>query len=168
MSSPFHEHPEMPNFNGWPFIVAVIGGSKCSDEDYSAAETVGRLIAEKKGIVICGGLSGVMEAVCKGASEAGGVTIGILPGPRIEEANPYVNIPVATGMGIGRNIIIIRTARSVIAVGGKYGTLSEIAFALQLGTPVFTLNSWNVIPGVVPVSTPEEAVERAFSWHVQI
>ncbi len=167
MLSLFPEHPGMPNFNGTPFIVAVVGGSKCSAEDYSAAETVGKLIAEKKGIVICGGLSGVMEAVCKGASRAGGVAIGVLPGPRIEEANPYVTIPIATGMGIGRNIIIIRTARSVIAVGGKYGTLSEIAYALQLGTPVFTLNSWNVIPGVVPVSTPEEAVERAFSWHVQ-
>ncbi|RMF60658.1 MAG: TIGR00725 family protein [Calditrichaeota bacterium] len=157
----------MPNFNGSPFIIGVIGGSICSDEDRTAAETVGRLIAKRKGLIICGGLGGVMEAVCKGASEEGGLTIGILPGARIEEANPYVSIPIATGMGIGRNIIIVRTARSVIAIGGKYGTLSEIAYALQLGLPVFTLNSWNVIPGVIPVTTPEEAVDRAFAWHLQ-
>lgn len=144
-------------------IIAVIGGSECSQADYAVAETVGRLIAERGGIVICGGLSGVMEAACKGACEAGGLTIGILPGNHIEDANPYVKIPVATGMGIGRNIVIIRTAAAVIAVDGRYGTLSEIAYALQLNKPVFGLNSWNEVPGVAAVDTPGEAVERVFA-----
>jgi uncharacterized protein (TIGR00725 family) len=143
-------------------IIAVIGGGECSDSDYATAETVGRLIAENGGIVICGGLYGVMEAACKGAYQAGGLTIGILPSGDIVEANPYVKIPVATGMGIGRNIVIIRTARAVIAVNGKYGTLSEIAYALQLKKPVFGLNSWNEIPGIAAVQSPEEAVQRAF------
>lgn len=104
-----------------------------------------------------------MEAACRGAAEAGGTTIGILPGGDCLEANPYVTVPVATGMGVGRNIVIIRTARALIAIDGKYGTLSEIAYALQLHKPVFSLNSWNDIPGVVPVGSPEEAVERAFA-----
>ncbi len=144
-------------------IIAVIGGGECSQADYAAAETVGRLIAERGGIVICGGLSGVMEAACKGACEAGGLTVGILPGNQVEDANPYVKIPVATGMGIGRNIVIIRTAAAVIAVDGRYGTLSEIAYALHLNKPVFGLNSWNEVPGVAAVNTPGEAVERAFA-----
>lgn len=143
-------------------IIAVIGGSACSESDYTAAETVGKLIAREGGVVICGGLSGVMEAACKGAFEAGGLTIGILPSGEISDANRFVKIPVATGMGIGRNIIIIRTAQVVIAVDGKYGTLSEIAYALQLNKPVFGLHSWNDIPGVVKVSSPEEAVKKAF------
>ena len=143
-------------------IIAVIGGSECSADDYTAAETVGRLIAEKGGIVICGGLYGVMEAACKGAYEAGGLTIGILPSGDITDANLYVKIPVATGMGIGRNIVIIRTAQAVIAVDGRYGTLSEIAYALQLNKPVFGINSWSDIPGPIAVNSPEEAVKKAF------
>lgn len=144
-------------------IIAVIGGSECSQADYAAAEAVGRLIAERGGIVICGGLFGVMEAACKGACEAGGLTIGILPGNHVEDANPYVKIPVVTGMGIGRNIVIIRSAAAVIAVDGRYGTLSEIAYALHLNKPVFGLNSWNEVPGVAAVDTPGEAVERVFA-----
>ncbi len=143
-------------------IFAVIGGSKCSTEDYTHAESVGRLIAENGGAMICGGGSGVMEAACKGAKNAGGIAIGILPGSDIRDANPYVTVPIATGMGVGRNIIIIRSAQAVIAVDGKYGTLSEIAYALQLGKPVFALNSWNEIPGVQAVSSPEAAVKNAF------
>ena len=145
-----------------PPLIAVIGGSNCSEEDYAHAETVGRLIAENGGAVVCGGGGGVMEAACKGAKNAGGVAIGILPGSDIREANPYVTTPIATGMGVGRNIIIIRSAQAVIAVDGKYGTLSEIAFALQFGKPVFALNSWNDIPGVQIVASPEAAVKKAF------
>lgn len=151
----------LDNMAGAEKLIAVIGGSECSPSDYAAAETVGRLITENDGIVICGGMSGVMEAVCKGAFRAGGLTIGILPSADIEDANPYVKIPVATGMGIGRNIIVIRTAQAVIAVDGKYGTLSEIAYALQLGKPVFGLNSWSEIPGMIAVKSPEEAVKKA-------
>ncbi len=103
-----------------------------------------------------------MEAVCRGAREAGGTTVGILPTDTVDEANPYVDIPVATGMGIGRNIIIVRTARVCIAIDGRYGTLSEIAYALQLGKPVITLNAWDEVPGVLRATSPEEAVELAF------
>lgn len=144
-------------------IIGVIGGNYCSEADALAAEAVGRRIAEKGAMLICGGGQGIMEAACRGAAEAGGTTIGILPGGDCREANPYVTVPVATGMGIGRNIVIIRSARALIAIDGKYGTLSEIAYALQLHKPVFSLNSWTDIPGVVAVASPEEAVERAWA-----
>ena len=144
-------------------LIAVIGGGSCLSEDYSIAVEVGKLLAEKNIGVICGGMSGIMEAACKGAREAGGVAIGILPGNDPSEANQYVTIPIATGLGIGRNIIIIRSASACIAVNGKYGTLSEIAYALQLGKPVITLNSWNEIPGTIQSSSAEEAVNLAIS-----
>jgi len=144
-------------------LIAVIGGSSCSPEDYSLAEKVGRLLAKKDIGIICGGMSGVMEAVCKGAHEAGGITIGILPGNDPADANQYVAIPIVTGMGISRNIIIVRSADACIAISGKYGTLSEIAYALQLGKPVITLNSWNEIPGTTPSSSAEDAVNLAIS-----
>lgn len=143
-------------------LIAVVGGSQCSPADYQAAAEVGRLIACRGGIVICGGLSGVMEAACRGAVEAGGMTVGVLPGEEPDQANQFVTIPIVTGIGIARNIIIVRSAGALIAVDGKYGTLSEIAFALQLGKPVFCLNSWNTLPGVTPVDSPTEAVEKAF------
>ncbi len=144
-------------------IIGVIGGKQCTAEDYVHAVTVGRLIAEHGAVLVCGGRDGVMEAVCKGTREAGGIAVGILPGDDIREANPYVNVPIATGFGIGRNIVIIRTAQAVIAIDGSYGTLSEIAYALQLGKPVFALHSWNEIPGVQVVSSPEEAVHKALA-----
>ncbi|NOX38329.1 MAG: TIGR00725 family protein [Calditrichaeota bacterium] len=144
-------------------IIGVLGGGQCDAETYEQARRVGQEIARRGGRVVCGGLFGVMEAVCRGAREAGGTTIGILPTDQITDANPYVDIPIATGMGIGRNIIIVRTAQVCIAINGGYGTLSEIAYALQLGKPVITLNSWDDIPGVIPAATPEEAVTLAFN-----
>jgi len=143
-------------------FIGVFGGNECSDEIYQQAWEVGQLIARRNGVVVCGGLYGVMEAVCKGASEEGGMTIGILPGEEIYSANPYVQIPVATGMGIGRNIIIARTTQVCIAIDGRYGTLSEIAYALQLGKPVIGLSLWLDIPGVVIARNPDEAVKLAF------
>ena len=140
-------------------IIAVIGGSQCTPEAYSQGVEVGRMLAENGISVICGGLFGIMEAACKGAYEAGGITIGILPGSDLEEANEYVTIPIATGMGIGRNIVIIRSASACIAIDGKYGTLSEIAYALQLQKPVITLNSWEQVPETIPARTAKEAVE---------
>jgi len=139
-------------------LIAVIGGSECSADDYALGEKVGRLLVERGMSIICGGQSGIMEAACKGAVHAGGVTIGILPGNDPGEANQFVTIPIATGMGIGRNIIIIRSAGACIAIDGRYGTLSEIAYALQLQKSVITLNSWNQIPGTIQASTAEEAV----------
>jgi len=142
-------------------IIAVIGGKDVSEKHLRWAERVGQLIAERGGILITGGLSGVMEAASKGAISAGGITVGILPTERIEDANSFVKIPVATGLGIARNTIIARTAQAMIAIGGQYGTLSEIAFGLQLGKPVIGLGSWQ-IKGMLQAETPEEAVKLVF------
>jgi uncharacterized protein (TIGR00725 family) len=135
--------------------IAVIGRGDCSSEEYEAAETIGYLIAGNREIVCCGGLGGVMEAVCKGAKDAGGTTVGILPGTG--EGNPYLDVVVRTGMGHARNVILIASADAVIAVGGGYGTLSEIAVALKTNKPVFGFRTWK-IDGVMACATPEEAV----------
>jgi len=144
-------------------IIGLIGGGVCSPEIEKIAKKVGRCIAERGGILVCGGLGGVMEAGCKGAKEAGGMTIGILPGMNPNDANEYVDIPIATGVGYARNIIIVNTSDAVIAVDGKFGTLSEIAFCLQFGVPVIGLLSWEIDPSIIPAKTPEQAVEIAFS-----
>jgi uncharacterized protein (TIGR00725 family) len=141
-------------------IIGVIGGSAGDEKIRKTAYEVGRLVAEAGALLICGGLSGVMEAACRGAQEAGGTTIGILKGQSITDANPYVDIPIATGLGHGRNLIIINTAHALIAVSGRYGTLSEIAFAIQSGKPVFGLGTWD-IEGVIKCSIPDEAVKMA-------
>jgi uncharacterized protein (TIGR00725 family) len=144
-------------------LIGVIGGSRCSSEEYHVAEQVGTLIARGGAALICGGKEGVMEAACRGASTENGLTIGILPSDDIAEANRFVTIPIATGMGIGRNIIIVRTAQVLIAVDGQYGTLSEIAYAKQLNKQVIALKPWLEIPGVQVVDTPQQAVELAYS-----
>lgn len=122
------------------------------------AEQVGRLIACHNATLVCGGMGGVMEAACKGAREAGGRTIGILPD--IGNGNPYLDVVIRTGLGHARNVVVVQSADAVIAIGGSHGTLSEIAIALKLKKPVFGINSWE-IEGVVPCSGAEEAVERA-------
>lgn len=139
------------------FLIAVIGGRKADKTLKKEAEAVGRLIAEKGGILVCGGMHGIMEAVSKGAKQAGGLTVGILPQDHKRDANPYIDIPIATGLGIGRNVVIARTADALIAIGGEYGTLSEIAFGLQMGKPVVGIRSWD-IKGVIPAKNAEEAV----------
>ncbi len=142
-------------------IIGVIGAGSADEKTLRAAETVGRLIAKKGAILVCGGLGGVMEAAAKGAKAEGGTTIGILPQTGKESSNPYIDIPVATGFGEGRNVVIVRTADALIAVGGEYGTLSEIAFALKMGKTVVGLNTWD-IKGVIKAASEEEAVEKAF------
>jgi len=133
------------------------------------AEAVGRVLAEAGAILVCGGRGGVMAAACRGARAAGGLTIGVLPGNSAAEANPYVDIPIVTGMGEARNVIIVRTAQAVIAVGGEFGTLSEIAFALKLGRTVVGLGTWELSKGgrlvrdILVASTPEEAVRLALT-----
>ena len=139
-------------------LIAVIGAGECDEEVYNQATELGQLLGESDFAVICGGLGGVMEAVCKGAKSVNGTTIGVLPGNESDEANEYIDIPIATGMGIGRNIILIRSAKAIIAVNGKYGTLSEIAYALQLNKPVIGLNTWDVSENIVKVNTPNQAV----------
>lgn len=143
-----------------PFI-AIIGAGRANEYLMKIAETCGSLIAKRGAVLLCGGLGGVMEAAAKGASLAGGITVGILPGDSRESANPYIDIPIATGFGEGRNIIIVRSADGFIAIGGEFGTLSEIAFALKAGKPVIGIDTWD-IKGVLKASTPEVAVEKLF------
>ncbi len=140
-------------------LIGVIGSHDCDQETYDRAVTVGKLLAERGWGVICGGLSGVMEAVCKGASDAGGLTVGVLPGEDPQSANPYVQVRIATGMSIARNVIIVRSSSAVIAMSGGAGTLSEIAHCLQLGVPVVGLYTHD--QDLVHVTTPEEAVDQA-------
>jgi uncharacterized protein (TIGR00725 family) len=140
--------------------VAVVGPGEASGPEIAAAEAIGRGLAEAGAAVVCGGLGGVMEAACHGAVENGGLTIGILPGGDREAANPWVSVAIPTGLGELRNGLIVRAADAVVAVGGAYGTLSEIALALKTGVPVIGVETWQ-IDGVRSVGSPEEAVELA-------
>jgi uncharacterized protein (TIGR00725 family) len=140
--------------------IAVIGGSRPGRQALDAAFEVGRLIARAGAVIICGGLGGVMEAASRGAREEGGFVVGILPGGSPADANPWVDLPVATGMGYTRNALVVMNADAVVAVDGEYGTLSEIAYGLIHGKRVVGLGTWDV-RGVVTAATPEEAVRRA-------
>ena len=142
-------------------IVGVIGASQPSAEGLRLAEAVGREIAVAGATLVCGGLGGVMEAASKGAAEAGGDVLGILPGADKSSANPYVSLPVPTNMGHARNVIIAHTADVLIAVEGEYGTLSEAAIGLKLGKPVFVLPGGPELAGTVAVDSPETAVAFA-------
>jgi hypothetical protein len=149
--------------------VGVIGTGEYQEPYYSYAYEAGRLIAEKGGIVVCGGLYGVMEAVCKGAKEAGGISVAILPGSARSEANPYASVVIPTGLGEMRNAIIVRASDAVLAIGGGFGTLSEIGFALKTGKKVVLLKSWqcksiteDFEKRVIIAGSIEEAVEKIF------
>ncbi len=144
-------------------IIAVVGAGTCPEDLAKLAEEVGREVARKGAILVCGGLSGVMTEAAKGAKEIGGVTIGILPGPKTSDANEFIDFPIATNMGQARNSIIVHTADVLIAIGGGYGTLSEIALALKIGKSVVALQPQYQIPGVVIVQTPVEAVDEALT-----
>ncbi|MDI6739503.1 MAG: TIGR00725 family protein [Candidatus Edwardsbacteria bacterium] len=145
-----------------PIRIGVIGAADGTARQTRIAEEAGKLIAERGGILVCGGMSGVMEAACRGASLAGGITVGILPGGSAAEGNDYVSIPVLTGMGYARNALVVRTSQAVIAIGGRYGTLSEIAYAAQFGIPVIGLSTWKIRAPIRHVRTPQEAVTLAF------
>jgi len=148
--------------------IGVIGERHASAEMLAAAEAVGREIARRGGILICGGMEGVMEAASRGAALEGGIVVGILPGSSAASGNDFVTVPIVTGMGEARNVIIARTAEALIAVGGAFGTLSEIAYALQFGVPVIGLGTWELRrPGLAgdPIrraSTPQVAVDWAW------
>lgn len=151
-------------------IVGVIGGSKPDPDHQRLAEEVGAEIAKRGAAVVCGGLTGVMESVCKGARSQGGLTIGIIPSNFKEDANPYVQIPIVTGMGMGRNVMLVMTADVLIAIGGEFGTLSEIAHALNIGKTVIGLRTWKLenahpkpIPNLVETDSPKKAVELALN-----
>ena len=142
--------------------VAVVGASEPTDADMRDAEQVGRLLAQRGAIVVCGGRGGVMAAAAKGACEAGGTVVGMLPGEGRDDANRWVTVSIPTGMGELRNGLIVRAAEAMIAVGGSYGTLSEIALALRGDLKVYGLHTWE-IDGIEQVASPEDAVERALA-----
>ena len=148
--------------------IAVVGGSGATAPVLAAAEAVGAALASAGAVVVCGGLGGVMTAVCRGAKSAGGLTVGILPGSAPSAANPWVDVAVATGLGEARNVLVVGSAAAVVAVDGEYGTLSEIALALRAGTPVVGVGTWSLTrpdgradPGIVPVEDPREAAALA-------
>lgn len=148
-------------------VVSVIGGAPCTEEEAAHAREVGERLARAGAILVCGGLGGVMEAACEGAAAAGGVTVGLLPGEDPAEANRHVTVPIATGLGHARNLLVASAGQAVIAVGGGAGTLSEIAFARVRGRPVIGLGSWRLDEGRLPgggipvAASPEEAVRLA-------
>jgi uncharacterized protein (TIGR00725 family) len=150
-------------------VIAVIGDSSCSSGEAKLAETVGELLAQQDVTIVCGGLGGVMEAACRGAKSKGGLTVGILPGQDSSTANPWVGVPVVTGLGEARNVVVVKSAQAVIAIGGRYGTLSEIAFALKNGVPVIGLNTWSLSrngeedDSIVRVQSAVDAVNKAIS-----
>jgi len=146
-----------------PFaIIGVAGGAVCSKTAGENAREVGRLIAKRGAALVCGGLGGVMEEAARGACEEGGLTIGLLPGSNRKEASEYIKLPVVTGMGHARNVILAHTAQALIAVEGQYGTLSEISIALKLGKPVACIGGWDAVEGVISAATPKEAIEKVF------
>lgn len=153
-------------------FIGVIGDGTCPPEVAEMAESVGFELARKGCTLVCGGLGGVMEAACRGAKRFGGTTVGILPGDARKMSNAYVDIPVVTGLGEARNVIVVKSSQAVIAIGGRYGTLSEIAFALKLGIPVVGLDTWelrrggDVDPGIVQARSAQEAVELAVAMAI--
>jgi len=145
-----------------PIRVAVVGAGICGDDMLALAEEVGRALARAGAVLICGGLGGVMEGAARGAAGEGGLTIAFLPGTDARNANPFIRVPLATGLGEGRNVLVARTAEAVIAIGGEWGTLSEVAFARKVGVPVVLLQPGLTAHLDLPVAnTAQEAVDRA-------
>jgi uncharacterized protein (TIGR00725 family) len=143
-------------------IIAVIGGSEVDRKDLKIAEEVGSLIGKKGAVLITGGMGGVMEAASRGAKQSGGLVIGILPTADRESANPYVDIPILTGLGEVRNTIIARTCDCAIAISGKYGTLSEIAYCMMFKKPVIGIHTWKINAPIIKAKTAQEAIDIAF------
>ena len=147
--------------------IGVIGPATAGAETLAAAEEVGVEIARREAILVCGGLGGVMEAAARGAKRGGGLTIGILPGFNAEEANPFIDVPVVTGLGEARNVLVVRSSSAVIAIAGSYGTLSEIALALKCGISIVGMGTWKIRspegdePPIIHTNSPQQAVELA-------
>ena len=140
-------------------VVSVIGGRHCTREVEQIAIKLGKKLAKVVDILVCGGLSGTMKAICQGFKGGAGLTIGIIPSYDKNDANKFVDIVIPTGLGLARNVLVVKSADVVIALPGEAGTLSEIAYCLQFGIPVISLQSWD-IPGIIKVKTVEEAVEK--------
>lgn len=148
-------------------VIAVVGAGKCSKKLRDMAEEVGRIVAENGGVIVCGGLGGIMEGAAKGAKEAGGVTIGIIPSEQKQDANEYIDYIIPSGLGEARNILVVRTADVIVAFPGKYGTLSEMAFALQSGKPLISVNAWKLGDDIIQAETPKEAAEIALKMALE-
>ncbi|HID27098.1 MAG TPA: TIGR00725 family protein [Methanosarcinales archaeon] len=142
--------------------IGVIGAGTCSDTLAEVAQEIGYNIAKRGAILVCGGLGGVMEAAAHGAKLAGGTTIGILPGYNKEDANPYVDIVIVTGISHARNVLVVRSSDAIIAMKGSYGTLSEIAFALKMEKPIITIKGYWNLDGMIIAENPRAAVDLAF------
>ena len=142
-------------------IIGVIGASIAEVKDENIAYEIGQEIALEGYMLLCGGMGGIMEAACRGAKSNNGTTIGILPGENSSDANKYIDIPIVTGISHARNIIIVRSCDVIIAVGGEFGTLSEIAFALKLNKPVIGINTWNVSESIIKADNAKQAVAKA-------
>jgi uncharacterized protein (TIGR00725 family) len=140
-------------------VIGVIGARNCSKEMEQIAIKLGKKLTKVADILVCGGLGGTMEAVCQGFSAEGGLTIGIIPSYDKNDTNPFVDIVIPTGLGLARNVLVVKSADIVVALPGKAGTLSEIAYCMQFGIPVISLKSWDV-PGVIKVKTVEGAVKK--------
>ena len=143
--------------------IGIIGSSRPSPEGARLAEAVGRLLGRAGVILVCGGLGGVMEAAARGAAAGGALTVGLLPGTQAEDANPYIALPLPTGLSYARNILVVRASQALIAIEGGYGTLSEIALALALGVPVIGLNAAYEDPKTRRAGSAEEAVKLALA-----
>jgi uncharacterized protein (TIGR00725 family) len=153
-------------------FIGVIGASQPPDELLPIAEKVGEEIAKRGGVLICGGMGGIMEYASKGAKMAGGTTIGILPTMTRDSANPYIDIPIVTGIGYARNIIVVLSSEAIIAIGGAYGTLTELAYALHFNIPVVGIRTWRLeseftdVKGIIYADKPEEAVRIAMEVEI--
>ena len=140
-------------------IVGVIGGHKCTKEVEQLAQNLGQNLAKVVHVLVCGGVGGIMKAVCQGFRAEGGLTIGIIPSYNKDDANEYVDIAIPTGLGLARNVLVVKSADIIVALPGEAGTLSEIAYALQFGIPIISLKSWD-IPGVGKATTIEEVIAQ--------
>ena len=149
--------------------IAVVGPGDAGEPELALAETAGAEVAAAGAVLVCGGLGGVMEAACRGARSRGGTTVGLLPGSDRSAANGWVQIAIPTGLGEMRNALVVRSADALVAVGGGWGTLSEIALALKAGRPVFGIGSWELardgqaVKGIVAMDSPAEAVAAALA-----
>jgi uncharacterized protein (TIGR00725 family) len=142
-----------------PHYIGVIGAGTCPDATYELARNLGSEIGKKRWTLICGGLGGVMEGAARGCLEAGGLTVGLLPGLTRQSANPFIQVPIATGLGEGRNLLVVRASDLLVSIAGGYGTLSEIAMALKIEKPVIGLETWQEITGIRHVTDYQEAIK---------
>jgi len=139
--------------------IGVIGAGDCSQELYALARELGRCIGRNQWVLFCGGLGGVMQGAAEGCSLEGGMTVGLLPGNDKDSANPFIKIPIPTGLGEGRNLLVVRASDVVVALSGGYGTLSEIGLALRIGKPVVGLKTWSGIDGIEYVESMKQAIK---------